>query len=88
MARRYTEITRRPGRKKQLGKAKNRDKRHQKKRAAHEHTRKLARKLSRIATMIDKGEYNGVKNSPLLQLNWDFVIKRSMIAKSYFGGKS
>ena len=44
--------------------------------------RKLAQKLSRMANKIDRGEYEGIKNSPLLHLNWDYVIKRSLIANA------
>ena len=82
MARRHTQVTRRPGRRKNPSAVKARNNRRRRKEDARQYTRKLARKLSRMANMIDKGEYKGVANSPLLQLNWDFVIKRSLVANS------
>lgn len=82
MAKRHTQVTRRPGRKKCPEKVKTRNNRRRLRRAGHEYTRKLARKLTRMANTIDRGGYEGIKNSPLLQLNWDFVIKRSLLANS------
>jgi hypothetical protein len=83
MAQRHTKVTRRPGRKKCSSKAKQQNNhRRQKNWLRHEYTRKLARKLSKMATLIDKGEYQGIANSPLLHLNWDYVIKRSLLANS------
>lgn len=76
------KITRRPQKKNARNVAKTRDKRRLAKREKHEHQRKLARKLTRMATQIDKGNYRGIANSPLLHLNWDFVIRRSLIANS------
>ena len=76
------KITRRPQQKKSAQKkakaANNRLKRQQRR----EHQRKLARKLNRMANKIDKGEFMGIRNSPLLHLNWDYVIKRSLLANS------
>jgi hypothetical protein len=76
------KITRRPQKKKSARKrlkaANNRAARGR----ARNRQRKLAQKLSRMANKIDRGEYEGIKNSPLLHLNWDYVIKRSLIANS------
>ena len=82
MAQRHTKVTRRPGRKRNPEKAKQGHKHRLRKQARREHQRKLAQKLSRMANMIDRGEYRGIANSPLLALNWDYVIKRSLIANS------
>jgi hypothetical protein len=76
------QITRRPQRKntnrKRVMIANNR----RKKQARRRHQRKMARKLTKMATLIDKGEYRGIANSPLLHLNWDYVIKRSLTANT------
>ncbi len=81
MAQRHTNVTRRPG-KKRPSVAKERNNRRRRKQAAYEYTRKLARKLTRMANKIDCGEYKGIANSPLLQLNWDYVVKRSLMANA------
>lgn len=82
MAQRHTKVTRRPGRKKCPHGVKQRNNRRRQKQAGLEYTRKLARKLTRMANRIDRGEYKGIANSPLLHLNWDYVIKRSLVANS------
>ena len=44
------------------------------KRARHEYERKLVRKLYHMAEKVRLGHYAGVKDSPLLILNWDRVL--------------
>jgi hypothetical protein len=74
-------ISRRPAAKKTKKQARAKAaNRRQLKRQHREHQRKLARKLNRMANMIDRGGYRGIANSPLLRLNWDYVIKRSLVA--------
>ena len=82
MAQRHTKVTRRIGRNRNTGRLKERNNRRRQKHDRHEYTRKLARKLTRMANKIDRGEYKGIANSPLLNLNWDYVIKRSLVANS------
>ena len=47
--------------------------RRHKKKAEHKHERKLVRKLWHISEKVRVGQYEGVKHSPLLHLNWDRV---------------
>ena len=56
-----------------------------KKRAAHEHQRKLKRKLCHIVEELGLGHYQGVKDSPLLRANKGLAI--NMLRRRYgFGG--
>ena len=52
-----------------------------KKRAAHEHQRKLKRKLCHIVDELYYGRYQGVKSSPLLRVNKQLTM--SMLKKRW-----
>ena len=70
------KITRRPApRKKSEHKAKERDKRRRLRQARREHQRKMKRKLCHIVEELRRGNYRGVKNSPLLRANLPYAMK-------------
>ena len=68
--------TRRPTKKKSARKQAMAANNRVRKEAARKHQRKLKTKLLRIIDQIGMGYFNGVKDSPLMKANWNFVQRQ------------